>query len=161
MSIQKDEIVFGFLANEVELMHRAQAYGLVPDLSQTSIDAFKSEHYTDEELVSCQRFSRSLAMYKYVRWEIIPKVAIPGLELRTVWVGDDESIQCFSMPLAYASDRHRTPQMLHQIKVLAKLIKTELPPGLWRSASVPCPPTLKGQKLPPNLANYRIRDLPF
>lgn len=160
-SSPRNDLVFGFLANEVQLMERAKAYGLVVDLQPNEIEHYKSEKYTEAEMAKCQWYRRSAAMMKYVKWEIIPKVAIPDLELRTVWVGDDLCIQCFSLPLEYASKRHRTPEVVAQMKLLAKLIKTEFPPALWCGVSAPLPPSLKGQKLPPRLVNYRIEDLPF
>lgn len=112
-------------------------------------------------MIECQWFRRSLAVYDYVKREVITKVAIPNLELRTVWVGDDICIQCFSLPLEYASRRHRTPEMAEQMKLLAKLINSEFPAALWCAVSAPVPAEMKGQKLPPRLVNYRIADLPF
>ncbi|EIM89265.1 uncharacterized protein STEHIDRAFT_119950 [Stereum hirsutum FP-91666 SS1] len=161
MPRQQTDLVFGFLANEVKLMERARAHGLAPDLSPHVIEQYKSQNYTEAELVQCQWFNRSVAMYSYVKREIIPRVAIPDLELRTVWVGDDLCINCFSLPLKYATRRYRTPEIAAQMRVLAKLIENELPPSLFCAVSAPVPPELKGQKLHPRLANYRIEDLPF
>ncbi|EIM89264.1 uncharacterized protein STEHIDRAFT_154942 [Stereum hirsutum FP-91666 SS1] len=161
MSRQRSDLVFGFLANEVELMERAKAHGFVADLSLDAIERYKARKYTDAEIAQCQWFRRAGAMLTYVKREISPRVAIPDLELRGVWVGDDLCIHCFSLPLRYASKRYRTPEIVAQIKLLAKLIETEFPPSLYRAVSAEVPNDLKGQKLPPALANYRIEDLPF
>lgn len=142
-------------------MERAKACGLVADLSPDAIEQHKSNNYTDAEIVKCQWFSRSLAMLTYVKREIIPRVAIPDLELRTVWVGDDLCIHCFSLPLKNATRRYRTPEIAAQMRVLARLIETEFPPSLFCAVSEEVPPELKGRKLPSALANYRIEDLPF
>lgn len=160
MSRRRSDLVFGFLANEVRLLERAKAHGIVTDLPPDAIESYKSKNYTDADLAECQWYHRSLAMLNYVRQEIILAVAIPDLELRAVWVGEDACLRCFSLPLEYASKRSRTPEMVEQMKLLAKLIETKFPPSLFCAVSAPLPPDMKGHKIPPQLANHRIKDLP-
>lgn len=61
-SSPRKDLVFGFLANEVQIMERAKAYGLVADLQPNEIEQYKSENYTEAEMAKCQWYHRSVAM---------------------------------------------------------------------------------------------------
>lgn len=152
-------VVFGFVINEVALLERAKAAGDPTDLPQDRIEYCESRHLNESQVDEMHWFHRTQVMKSYVRREIIPKVDIPELELRTIWVGDGDQMWCLSMPCIYASKRARTPEMLKQVVLLAQLLGSPFPPALWCSGEASVPKSLKKRRIPNRFLSWRIESL--
>ncbi|KIY52491.1 hypothetical protein FISHEDRAFT_69911 [Fistulina hepatica ATCC 64428] len=146
--------LLGYLINIPACIRRAHKWGLYKSLG----DEFNPEDVsrnTREEVMSGVRG---------VIFAVIRAIDIPGLQLQTAWLAEDEISHIWSFPPEYLiwdlqQDVRRMCKLADFLQLAGDLAVTDHPeklPKLWSSMDYPCPKHCKGNPVSSELQSYLL-----
>ncbi|KIY52494.1 hypothetical protein FISHEDRAFT_69914 [Fistulina hepatica ATCC 64428] len=146
--------LLGYLINIPACIRRAHKWGLYKSLG----DEFNPEDVsqnTREEVMSGVRA---------VIFAVIRAADIPGLQLQTAWLAEDEISHIWSFPPEYLiwdlkQDVRRMCKLADFLQLVGDLAVIDHPeklPKLWSSMDYPCPKYFKGKPIDSELLPYLL-----